>query len=236
MIKHIPFQQLGKANHGWLKANHHFSFAHYYNPSRMKFGALRVINDDWVEPGKGFPPHPHNNMEIITFVRSGSITHEDNAGNKGVTQNGEVQVMSAGTGIVHSEYNLSKDPLTLYQIWIEPNKKNVSPRWDSKTFPSVFNDNGLSLLVSGYPEDKESTLFIHQEARIFGGKTSKGSSFEHNVTHQAYVLASSGRFEITAGETSILLNKGDGAEVTDLSTMRINVIEESEILVIDAPK
>jgi len=236
MIKHVPFQQLGKANHGWLKANHHFSFAHYYNPRRMQFGALRVVNDDWVEPGNGFPPHPHNNMEIITFVRSGSITHEDNAGNKGVTQNGEVQVMSAGTGIVHSEYNLSKDPLTLYQIWIEPNKRNVLPRWDSRTFPSVFNDDGLSLLVSGYPEDKERALFIHQEARIFGGKASKGSSFEHDITHQAYVLASSGCFEITTGEASITLNKGDGAEITDLSSVRINVIEESEILVIDAPK
>ncbi len=235
MIKHVPFQSLGKANHGWLKANHHFSFAHYYNPSRMQFGTLRVINDDWVAPGKGFPPHPHNNMEIITFVRSGSVTHEDNAGNKGVTEKGEVQIMSAGTGIVHSEYNRSKDPLTLYQIWIEPNERNVSPRWDSKKIPDSLNDNALSLLVSGYSEDKGKALFIHQKARIFGGKVSEGSRFDHGITDQAYVLVSSGCVEIVSGDKNITLNKGDGAEVTNLLSIQIHALEESELLVIDAP-
>ncbi|WP_191600343.1 pirin family protein [Marinomonas algicola] len=235
MIKHFPFQQLGKADHGWLKANHHFSFAHYYNPSRMEFGTLRVVNDDWVEPGQGFPPHPHNNMEIITFVRSGSVTHEDNKGNKGVTENGEVQVMSAGTGIVHSEYNLSKDPLTIYQIWIEPNQRNVKPRWEAKRFRNNNKNDGLSLLVSGYPEDQDDALFIYQEARVFGGKVSKGSTFEHKIHHQAYILASSGRFEVITDDATVILNTGDGAEVTKEASVRFTVLDDSEIVLIDAP-
>lgn len=126
MIKHYKYDELGYANHGWLKSKHHFSFANYYNPSRMAFGKLRVVNDDWVEPGTGFPSHPHRNMEIISFIRSGAITHQDSTGNKGVTKSGEIQVMSAGTGIVHSEYNRTQKPLTLYQIWIEPNKKHYT--------------------------------------------------------------------------------------------------------------
>ncbi|MCL1059253.1 pirin family protein [Shewanella gelidimarina] len=235
MIKLYKHAELGKANHGWLKANYHFSFAHYYNSRRMGFGALRVINDDWVESGRGIPPHPHKNMEIITFVRTGSVTHEDSAGNNGTTKSGEVQVMSAGSGITHSEYNRSNGPLTLYQIWIEPNEHNVKPRWDTKSFPSKVNNNGLSLLVSGYPEDKNEALFIHQEARIYGGKVTKGSRFEHPITHQAYVLASSGRFEIIT-DKAVILNKGDGAEVTKTASMEIIALEDCEILVIDTPQ
>lgn len=235
MIKHFPFQQLGKANHGWLKANHHFSFAHYYHPNRMGFGALRVINDDWVAPGKGFAPHPHNNMEIITFVRSGAITHQDSEHNKGITKNGEVQVMSAGSGIVHSEFNRTKEPLTLYQIWIESNVHNVSPRWDKKQFPNTVSRKGLPLLVSGFPEDKENALFIHQSARIYGGKIAKGASFEHRITNQAYVLASSGQFTLSTAN-QVTMNKGDGAEVTQSASVKIEALEESEILIIDVPK
>lgn len=233
MIKHFPYQQLGKADHGWLKANHHFSFANYYNPKRMGFGALRVINDDWIAPGTGFPTHPHKNMEIITFVRSGAINHEDSEGNKGITNEGEVQVMSAGKGIAHSEYNLTNQPLTLYQIWIESNVHDIEPRWDSKPLFLEANNKGLSLLVSGYKEDKNDTLFINQEARIFGGKIIKGTVFEHNITHQAYVLASKGCFEIIEGTNTSVLNKGDGAEITKTSNITFKVIEDSEILLID---
>ncbi|MDX2321645.1 MAG: pirin family protein [Moritella sp.] len=234
MIKHYPFQQIGKANHGWLKANHHFSFANYYNPRRMGFGTLRVINDDCIAAGTGFPAHPHRNMEIISFIRSGAITHKDSQGNKGVTRAGEVQVMSAGSGITHSEYNLTKEPLTLYQIWIEPNKHNITPRWDSKLLPKNTNDNALPLLVSGYRDEQDNALFINQDARIFGGKVKKGAQFTHSITHQAYVLASTGEFEITANQQTVRMNKGDGAEVTKQQEMMITALSDAEIIVIDA--
>ncbi len=235
MIKHYPFQQIGKANHGWLKANHHFSFANYYNPKRMGFGTLVVVNDDWVAAGTGFPAHPHRNMEIITFVRSGAVTHQDNAGNKGVTFAGEVQVMSAGSGITHSEYNLTKEPLTLFQIWIEPNKHNVTPRWDSKLFSENTDNAALPLLVSGYSDEQDNALFINQTARIYGGKVKKGSLFTHSIEHQAYVLASNGEFEITDNQRAVLMKKGDGAEVTKQQEITIKVLSDAEIIVIDAP-
>ncbi|WP_017222169.1 pirin family protein [Moritella dasanensis] len=245
MIKHYPFQQIGKANHGWLKSNHHFSFANYYNPKRMGFGSLLVVNDDWVAAGTGFPAHPHRNMEIITFVRSGAVTHKDNAGNTGVTLAGEVQVMSAGKGITHSEYNLSKEPLTLYQIWIEPNKHNVTPRWDSKVFSdstvnhtNTVNRKGntsLPLLVSGYPNEQNNALFINQAARIYGGKVKKGSLFTHKIEHQVYVLASNGEFEIIDNQQTVLMKKGDGAEVIKQHEITIKAISDAEIIIIDAP-
>jgi redox-sensitive bicupin YhaK (pirin superfamily) len=236
MIKHYPYKKLGHANHGWLKSKHHFSFANYYNPSRMGFGKLRVINDDWVEPNTGFPSHPHRNMEIISFIRSGSITHQDSTGNKGVTKAGEVQVMSAGTGIVHSEYNRTKEPLTFYQIWIETNKVDVKPRWESKKFPTQ-QTQALTLLASGYPEDKGIALFINQEARIYGGKLAKGTVVEHNITNQAYVLASSGMFKMEGNTKTniekITMNKGDGAEVTLSDSIFLSATTDCEIIIVD---
>lgn len=234
MITHYPFKQLGKADHGWLKPNFHFSFAHYYNPKRMGFGKLRVINDDLIAANSGFPAHPHRDMEIITFVRSGAVHHEDNAGNKGVTKAGEVQVMSAGKGIVHSEYNLTNEPLTLYQIWIEPNKLGVKPRWDSKLFPTQFSTTELPLLVSGYKEDK-GALFIHQEARIFGGQVKKGNTITHHITHQAYVLASKGSFELSNSGHLVVMEKGDGAEVTKTKEVTLTATSDCEIVIIDVP-
>lgn len=234
MITHIPYQQLGKADHGWLKANHHFSFAHYYNPKRMDFGTLRVINDDWIAPKAGFPSHSHSNMEIITFVRSGAVTHKDSAGNQGTTYSGEVQVMSAGSGIIHSEYNLSDEPLTLYQIWIDADRSNVAPRWASQKFPNEFSSS-LPLLVSGYEADQGDALFINQQARIFGGKIAKGSTIEQAITHQAYILASNGSFDIIDNDHNITLNKGDGAEITKVSNVRFKALEDSEIIIIDVP-
>ena len=232
MIKHYPFNSLGKANHGWLKSSHHFSFANYYNPKRMGFGTLRVVNDDWVQAGKGFPPHPHKNMEIISIIRTGAITHKDSEGNKGVTEEGEVQVMSAGNGIVHSEYNLTTKPLTFYQIWIETNTINIKPRWDCKQFSTAPNTE-LPLLVSGYSEDKASALFINQEARIYGGKLKKGTTIEHNIKHQGYILASDGMFKVDDGSNSITMNKGDGAEVTGSASVFLKAFVDCEIFIID---
>ena len=232
MIKHYPYKSLGNANHGWLKAKHHFSFANYYNPTRMGFGKLRVINDDLIEPGTGFPSHGHRNMEIISFIRSGAITHQDGMGNKGVSKSGEVQVMSAGTGIVHSEYNRTKDPLTLYQIWIETNKHDVEPRWESKMF-RTNESSELTLLASGYPEDKGNVLFINQEARIYGGKLAKGSVVEHNIKHQAYILASDGMFKVEDNSGSVTMNKGDGMEVTQSNSITLRASTDCEIIIID---
>lgn len=234
MIKHYPFNQLGKANHGWLKANFHFSFAHYYNPKRMGFGKLRVINDDTIAPHTGFPPHPHQNMEIITFVRSGAVSHEDSKGNKGVTAAGQVQVMSAGSGIVHSEYNKTDQPLTLYQIWIEPNKLNVQPRWESKLFPNDYTQSSLPLLVSGFSDD-ENTLFIHQQARIYGGKLKQQTTIEHPITGQAYLLVSKGEVTLSTDQEKITMQQGDGAEITTLNTLPIYANADSEILIIEVP-
>ncbi|WP_286262103.1 pirin family protein [Thalassotalea atypica] len=235
MIKHIPFQQLGKANHGWLKANHHFSFGQYYNARRMGFGKLRVINDDEIAPQSGFPEHPHKNMEIISYIRSGAITHTDSRGNEGVTSAGQVQVMSAGQGIWHSEYNLTKSDVTLFQIWIEPNKQNVPPRWDTMTFPAKSTGDALPLLVSGYPEDKNDALFIHQYARIYGGLLARQATVSHSINDQAYVLASKGSFEISDGNQRTVLNKGDGAEITLSKQLEIRALVNSELLIIDTP-
>jgi redox-sensitive bicupin YhaK (pirin superfamily) len=234
MLKHYPYKSLGNADHGWLKSKHHFSFAHYYNPTRMGFGKLRVVNDDWVAPSTGFPSHPHRNMEIISFIRSGAITHQDSTGNKGNTKTGEVQVMSAGTGIVHSEYNHTKDPLTFYQIWIETNKHDVEPRWESKMF-RTNQSSELTLLASGYPEDKGSALFINQEARIYGGKLAKGSVIEHDIKHQAYILASDGMFKVEDNSGSVTMNKGDGMEVTQSNSITLKVSTDCEIIIIDTP-
>jgi len=235
MIKHFPYAKLGKANHGWLRSSHHFSFAHYYNPTRMGFGTLRVINDDWVAPGTGFPKHPHQNMEIISFIRSGSITHSDSEGNKGITNSGEVQVMSAGTGIMHSEYNRSKEPLTFYQIWIEPNKINVSPRWESKLFPSNESDSGLPLLVSGYEEDIKQALYIHQNARIYGGKLAADAKISVPIEHQGYVLVSQGEITLFDGTNFVEIHEGDGAEVSKVKELVIKTDVSAEVIVIDAP-
>lgn len=232
MLTHYPKNSLGNADHGWLKSKHHFSFAHYYNPERMGFGTLRVVNDDWVAPRMGFGAHSHKNMEIISVIRSGAITHQDSLGNKGLTKQGEVQVMSAGTGVVHSEYNLTDEPLTFYQIWIQSNQHNVQPRWESKHFPAQPTST-LCLLVSGYQEDIGSALFINQQTRIYGGMLAKGTLITHPIKHQAYVLASAGAFIINHGSTSISMNKGDGAEITQVKCITLTATRECEIIIID---
>ena len=235
MIKHYPFQQLGTAKYSWLKTHHHFSFAHYYNPRRMGFGCLRVINDDWIAPNTGFPEHPHKNMEIISFIRTGAISHQDSRGNQGVTSAGEVQVMSAGKGILHSEYNRSDKPTTMFQIWIEPNKQNVAPRWDSMAFPKAENNTSLPMVVSGYEEDRQHALFIQQQARIFAGKVKQGSELTHEIKHQAYVIASRGEFSVVDKKQSVNMSKGDGAEITQTKLITIRAITDCEIIIIDAP-
>ncbi len=233
MITIYPYTSLGHANHGWLDARHHFSFAHYWNPKRAQFGKLRVINDDRVAAGKGFGTHPHDNMEIITYVKTGAITHRDSMGNEGRTAAGDVQVMSAGTGVFHSEYNLEAEDTTLYQIWIEPDVRGVAPRWEAKQFPREPVISGLPVLASGQPEHTETdALYIHQDAAIYGGVLASGTTIKQPIKHQAYVLASKGALTINGQK----LVQGDGAEVTGEKTLVIMADSDAEVLVIDVPE
>ena len=229
MINLQTYQQLGHADHGWLDARHHFSFAGYHNPKRMGFGKLRVINDDIIAAGSGFGMHQHHDMEIITYVRTGAITHKDDKGNQGRTVAGDVQVMSAGTGIFHSEFNLENMETTIYQIWIEPSELGVSPRWETATFPKQLPDNQLSLLVSG---KGDAPLSINSDARIYAGQLSKNTTVTQTIEHQAYVLISDGQIKLD----SLFMNKGDGAQVTEQTTVNIKALNDgTEVLLIDVP-
>ena len=233
MIKVIEYNNLGGADHGWLKAKHHFSFASYQDPNRVRFGPMRVVNDDIVAPKTGFDPHPHDNMEIITYVRKGAITHKDDMGNEGRTVAGDVQVMSAGTGVVHSEYNLENEDTNLYQIWMFPNKKNVKPRWDAKQFPKEPVEGKLKPLVTSFENKSDDTLKIYQDAAIYAGRVNKGKNVKQLIDRdQAYVLCSQGKIRID----DIEIKKGDGAEITELKDVSITSIEDSEILFIDLYK
>lgn len=233
MITVYPYETLGNANHGWLDAHHHFSFARYWNPERTGFGTLLVINDDKIEAGKGFGAHPHDNMEIITYVKKGAITHRDSMGNEGRTRAGDVQVMSAGTGVFHSEYNSEPEDTTLYQIWITPNERNVAPRWKSKEFPKEPVTDKLAVLVSGQAQHAgKDAVFIHQDAAIYGGRLAKGSSVTQALKHQAYVLASAGTITVN-GQA---MKQGDGAEITGETEITIRADSDAEVLVIDVPK
>ena len=232
MLKIFKYNDLGHADHGWLDARHHFSFARYANRERMGFGALRVINDDRIAPHHGFGAHPHDNMEIITYVRQGAIMHADNLGNQGVTSAGEVQVMSAGSGVTHSEKNDSNEQTRLYQIWIYPDRQNVTPRWEQASFPAATVDTALRLLVSGRAEDAHSgALLINQDAAIYGGRLKAGTALTHLIKHQAYILASDGAFKVNGEQ----MNNGDGAEVTNEKNIEISALTDAEILVIDVP-
>jgi len=229
MVTTHAYKNLGHTNYGWLDARYHFSFASYYNPNRMGFGVLRVINDDVIKAGSGFDTHSHKNMEIITYVRKGAITHKDSNGNIGRTVAGDVQIMSAGAGISHSEFNYENEDTSLYQIWIEPNRLEVSPRWDSYEFPKIPTTDELSLLVSG---NGSAPLTIHQDAFIYAGHLLEGTQVNQKVKHQAYILVSEGKIEIE-GE---LLNEGDGLEVKSISSINIKAQRDSKVLVIDVPQ
>lgn len=181
MIELRPFSSLGAANHGWLNAHHHFSFANYYNPQRMGWGALRVWNDDTIAPGTGFPTHPHSDMEIITYVREGAITHQDSMGNIGRTEAGDVQVMSAGSGVAHSEYNRESVPTTLFQIWIMPDEDKLggAPAWGQKPFPKSERSDGWTVLASGRLGSTDEGLFIRADAQVLAAVIKSGETLEY---------------------------------------------------------
>jgi redox-sensitive bicupin YhaK (pirin superfamily) len=232
MLKVYKHSELGHANHGWLNAYHHFSFANYYNPERMGFGVLRVINDDTIKAGTGFPQHGHKDMEIITFVRKGAITHKDSKGNEGRTVAGDVQVMSAGTGILHSEFNREDEDTQIFQIWIVPKEQGIEPRWASAEFAERESGDTLPLLASGFKEDQDSeALYIHQDAAIYGGKVNQGQTIEQPIKQQAYMVVSSGAVTVEGVE----LTEGDGLEITDRGAVNITGSDDSVVILIDVP-
>ena len=228
MINHHRFENLGRANHGWLNAKHHFSFANYYDPQKLCHGELMVINDDRIAPNTGFDTHPHQNMEIITYVRKGAITHKDNKGNQGRTTAGNVQVMSAGTGIYHSEFNLENEETNIYQIWIKPKTVGIEPEWNMAEFPKEPVEDSLQLLVSG---DKTAPLNINQDARIYAGRLNKGIKVKHNVIGKAYVLISEGNIDVNGNKTE----KGDGLSISDETSLEFEALNDAEVLIIEVP-
>ena len=228
MITHHSFDSLGGANHGWLDAKHHFSFARYFDPKKLSHGELMVINDDRIAPHTGFDTHPHRDMEIITYVRAGAITHKDNQGNKGRTTAGNVQVMSAGTGIFHSEYNLEDVETNIFQIWIEPNKKGIPPRWGTAEFPKTHATSKLPLLVSG---DGKAPLQIQQDARIYAGSLRKDTLIHHRITGKAYLLISEGSASVNGQKGK----KGDGYAISRENSIKIKADSDCEILIIEVP-
>jgi redox-sensitive bicupin YhaK (pirin superfamily) len=231
MIERRPFDALGGADHGWLKAKHHFSFADYYDPARMGFGGLRVWNDDEIAPGTGFPPHPHADMEIITYVRKGAITHRDSLGNEGRTEAGDVQVMSAGTGIRHAEYNLEGDATTLFQIWILPDRRGGAPSWGAKPFPKSDRSGRFVPLASGFPDDKDA-LPIRTNSRVLGATLKAGEQAEYQLGEgrSAYLVPATGAIEVNG----VRIEARDGAAVRAEPEIRITAFEDAEIVLVDA--
>ncbi|USI71682.1 pirin family protein [Sphingomonas morindae] len=231
MIDVRPFASLGGANHGWLDAHHHFSFAGYHDPARMSWGSLRVWNDDVIAPKSGFPPHPHRDMEIITYVRSGAITHQDNLGNSGRTVAGDVQVMSAGTGIAHAEYNLEDEPTTIFQIWILPDRAGEAPSWGSKPFPKDDRAGQFVTLASGLDGDADA-LPIRTQARVVGATIKAGETLDYalGAGRRAYLVPATGAIEID-GATA---RARDGVAIADVETIRITALEDSEVVLVDA--
>jgi len=223
----------GHANHGWLNSYHTFSFAQYYNPERMHFGVLRVLNDDQVAPGMGFGTHPHDNMEIISIPLSGDLEHKDSMGNVAVIRQNDVQVMSAGTGIQHSEYNKNKDKeVKFLQIWVFPNKKNVTPRYDQITLNTADRHNKLQQILS--PSAEDAGVWIHQDAWFHLGQFDTGKKSTYTIKRKGngvYAFVLKGSLEIN-GQA---LEARDGYGIWDTDTIELTATADAEILLMDVP-
>jgi hypothetical protein len=231
MIEVRPFDSLGGADHGWLKAKHHFSFASYSDPARVHWGALRVWNDDTIAPNTGFPPHPHSDMEIITYVRKGAITHKDNLGNTGRTEAGDVQVMSAGAGVVHSEYNREPGDTQIFQIWIEPDRRGGAPAWGARPFPKNDRSGRFVVLASGDAGDAEA-LPIRTDARVLGATLKAGQVVDYplGVRRHGYLVPAVGAVEVDG----VRVGPRDGAAIRGVDTLRVKALEDAEIVLVDA--
>ena len=234
MIEHKPFDKLGRFDNDWLSARYHFSFANYYDPHNMGVGPLRVWNDDTIRPGTGFDLHGHRDMEIITYVRTGAITHQDHLGNVGRTEAGDVQVMSAGTGIMHAEFNREDEPTQIFQIWIEPAVHGVAPRWETRSFPRAGREGQLVPLASGRKEHASGeggALPIHQDAALFAATLKAGQSVTHRLEpgRKAYLVAATGRLQVNGAAVAAR----DGVTLQDVETIAIEAGEDSEVLLAD---
>ena len=229
MIDIRPFASLGHADHGWLDARHHFSFADYHDPARMGWGAIRVWNDDTIAAKSGFPPHPHRDMEIVTYVRSGAITHQDSLGNKGRTGAGDVQVMSAGSGVTHAEYNLEEEATTLFQIWIESDRRGVAPQWGMMPFPQQARDGRFQLLASGDADD--GALTINADARILGATLGGGRSltFAADPARHLYLVPSA---PVTVN--GVAGGARDGIAITGEERLTVAADSGAELVLVDA--
>jgi redox-sensitive bicupin YhaK (pirin superfamily) len=230
MLEHRSWAQLGGGDYGWLKAKHHFAIGGHGNPIHKPLGSLIVWNDDEIAPGTGFPLHGHANVEIITYVRQGAVTHRDSLGNSGRIQAGDIQVMSAGTGIRHSEENLGTVPLKVYQIWIRSRETGGEPRWANKTFPNAERTGRLVPLASGIAGEDEA-LPIRADARVFGSSLLAGEVVEHalDAGRYAYVVLTRGAATVN-GEW---IGAGDGVAITEEPAIRIAALEDTELILVD---
>jgi redox-sensitive bicupin YhaK (pirin superfamily) len=223
----------GSADYGWLKPNYYFSFSNYYNPACIHFGALRVLNDDFIMGGGSFPTHPHDNMEIVTIPLTGAVKHQDNTGGHGIIKSGDIQIMSAGSGIQHSEANASDtDPLTLFQIWLFPKVKNITPRYDQRTFDVAQRTNQWQIVVS--PIEDDNALWINQDARFALINLSAGNSIEYKNGFEGngvFLVVINGTIEING----TILNKRDALGISESDSFIINASEDSELLAIEVP-
>jgi redox-sensitive bicupin YhaK (pirin superfamily) len=231
MIDIRPFEGLAHRDHGWLDTRFHFSFADYHDPERMGWGKLRVWNDDLIAPKSGFPPHPHRDMEIITFVRTGAITHKDSMGNTGRTGAGDVQVMSAGTGVTHAEYNLEDESTSLFQLWIMPDRVGEAPDWGQRAFPRGDRSGRFEILASGDP-DGDAALTIRSDAKVLAATLSAGETVTYEAApwrHQ-YLVATGGRVRVNGHDAKAR----DGIAITGEEAITVEAIEDCELVMVDA--
>jgi quercetin 2,3-dioxygenase len=232
MIELRPYATLGGDRLDWLDTRHHFSFAGYRDPERMGWGALRVWNDDEIAPGTGFPPHPHADMEIITYVRQGAVSHEDSLGNKGRTDTGDVQVMSAGSGIRHAEYNRESEPTRIFQIWIIPDRRGGAPSWGTRPFPKQERSGRLVALASGDKADSDA-LPIRADARVLGARLERGQEIEYRLRpgRHAYLVPASGAVSVNG----VRIGERDGAAIRDEAILRLTAVDgAAELVLVDS--
>ena len=230
MIERRPFDSLGGADHGWLNAKHHFSFASHHDPKRMGWGALRVWNDDTIATQSGFPPHSHSDMEIITYVREGAISHRDNLGNVGRTKAGDVQVMSAGSGITHAEYNVEPGTTRIFQIWIIPDQQGQPPSWGERSFPVGDRSGRFVALASGFKEDADAQP-QRTNARVLGATLKAGETAEYMMAEgrYGYLVPARGSVELNG----VKLDARDGAAIRDEALLRVTALEDAELVLVD---
>ncbi|TCV80232.1 pirin family protein [Sulfurirhabdus autotrophica] len=230
MIKIRKSTDRGHANHGWLDSWHSFSFAEYYDPEYMGFGSLRVINDDRIAAGAGFPTHPHRDMEIITYIMEGALEHKDSMGTGSVIRPGDVQRMTAGTGITHSEFNASEtEPIHLLQIWIQPNQKGLTPGYEQKTFTTTDKQGHLRLVAS--PDGRDGSVTIHQDAAMLAGLLEKDDQVSYSLAadRKAYLHVARGEVEVNGIE----LKSGDAAAITQETTLSLSTHTAAEVILFD---